>query len=186
MAGADAIGLVFYSSSKRAVGIAEANAITRVLPPFVTKVGLFVDATRTAIETILAEVQLDLLQFHGSEHQNQCLGYGLPFIKAIRMNKGVNLQEKAGEFDKADGLLLDTYEPGVAGGTGQAFNWALIGENIEKPLILAGGLNPGNVNEAIRHVRPYAVDVSSGVESGPGIKDHGKILQFVQQVRGSI
>jgi phosphoribosylanthranilate isomerase len=182
-AGADAIGLVFYSASKRSVSLLEANTIIRELPPFITKVGLFVDASREFIESVLAEVNLDLLQFHGEECQEDCIAYSKPYIKAVKMKEQTNLEEQVKEFDKSAGILLDTYVSGVAGGTGQSFNWDLVSEDINKPLVLAGGLDPDNVYDAIQRVKPYAVDVSGGVESSPGIKDTEKIKKFIQRVR---
>ena len=184
-AGADAIGLVFYHDSKRAVSIVDANAIIRELPPFVTRVGLFVDATREFINSVLGEVNLDLLQFHGQENQEACTGYSKPFIKAKKMKEAVELQEQIKKYDKSIGILLDTYISGIAGGSGQTFNWDLVPDDIKKPIILAGGLNPDNVYDAIKRVEPYAVDVSGGVESEPGIKDKDKIIRFIQKVRES-
>jgi phosphoribosylanthranilate isomerase len=183
MAGADAIGMVFYPGSQRCISIDTANAIIASLPPFVTTVGLFVDASRDQINSVLRNVSLDMLQFHGSESQQDCLGYAKPYIKAIRMKAGLDLMQQLKMYDKSTGLLLDTYVEGVAGGTGQTFNWEMIPANVDKPLILAGGLNAGNVADAIRRVRPYAVDVSGGVEASVGIKDAGKLTEFIQQIR---
>jgi phosphoribosylanthranilate isomerase len=183
MAGADAIGMVFYPGSQRCISIDTANAIIANLPPFVTTVGLFVDASRDQINSVLRNVSLDMLQFHGSESQQDCLGYAKPYIKAIRMKAGLDLMQQLQMYDKSAGLLLDTYVEGVAGGTGQTFNWEMIPANVDKPLILAGGLTAGNVADAIRRVRPYAVDVSGGVEASVGIKDAGKLTEFIQQIR---
>jgi len=183
MAGADAIGMVFYPGSQRCISIDTANAIIANLPPFVTTVGLFVDASRDQINSVLRNVSLDMLQFHGSESQQDCLGYAKPYIKAIRMKAGLDLMQQLKMYDKSTGLLLDTYVEGVAGGTGQTFNWEMIPANVDKPLILAGGLNAGNVADAIRRVRPYAVDVSGGVEASVGIKDAGKLTEFINEIR---
>jgi phosphoribosylanthranilate isomerase len=182
-AGADAVGMVFYPDSPRSVSIETAYAICSCLPPFITRVGLFVDATRNEINSVLRNVNLDMLQFHGSEGPEDCLGYSKPYIKAIRMKAGVNLQQQVEIYDKAAGILLDTYIAGVAGGSGKSFNWDIIPDNVRKPLILAGGLNVDNVRDAIRRVHPYAVDVSSGVESSVGIKEADKLFRFIQQIR---
>jgi phosphoribosylanthranilate isomerase len=190
-AGADAIGLVFYEHSARNVSVAQAAAISRELPAFVNAVGLFVDATPDFIRSVLTAVHLDTLQFHGDETPEQCAAYGLPFIKAIRVKPETNLLQCANEFSAAKALLLDTYAEGQAGGTGHAFDWNLIptcmttDRSVKTPvLILAGGLNDDNVALAIEQVRPYAVDVSGGVESAKGIKDQAKIARFMQAVNG--
>ncbi len=182
-AGADAIGLVFYSASPRAVDISTAQAITRVLPPFITRVGLFVDAPQEYISSILGRVNLDMLQFHGGEKQEDCSAYALPYIKAVKVSTGAGLKEQIDLYNNAAGILLDTYIAGKAGGTGQVFDWSVVPQEPGKPVILAGGLDAGNVLRAIRQVRPYAVDVSGGVESAPGIKDGDKIACFIEQVR---
>jgi len=182
--GADAIGFVFDPTSKRAVSIADANAIIRELPPFITKVGLFVDASSKFIKSILEEVDINLLQFHGEESQADCICYSKPYIKAIKIQEKINLQERVNKFDGASGVVLDSFVSGIAGGTGQTFNWDLIDRGIKKPIILAGGLNPDNVYDAIQRVKPYAVDVSSGVESEPGIKDHKKLMKFIRRAKG--
>jgi len=182
-AGADAVGLVFYPGSKRSISIETAEVICNYLPPFITRVGLFVNATRNEINSVLRNVNLDMLQFHGSERPEDCLGYSKPYMKAIRMKAGVNLQQQVEIYDKSAGILLDTYIEGVPGGSGETFNWDIIPDNLRKPLILAGGLNADNVRDAIRRVQPYAVDVSSGVESSVGIKDADKLIRFIQQIR---
>ncbi len=181
-AGADAIGLVFYDRSPRAVDIAEAWEVVDVLPPFVTTVGLFVDPAEDFVETVLTEVPLDLLQFHGDEPPEFCARFGQPFIKAVRMKPETDLDALARRYHEAQGLLLDTFRPGVPGGTGEAFDWSLARTDIDLPVILAGGLTPGNVADAIRQVRPWGVDVSGGVEREKGIKDSGKIVQFTAAV----
>lgn len=180
--GADAIGLVFYPPSPRAVKIDQARRIVSTLPPFVTVVALFVDAEPSEVETVLDGVRVDLLQFHGSESSAQCQRYGIPYIKAVRVCPGIDLYEVAGRHASARGLLLDAYSPGVPGGTGQTFDWALIPEGLSLPVILAGGLTEANVQQAVRQVRPYAVDVSGGVESAKGIKSAAKMAAFIRGV----
>ncbi len=180
--GADAIGFVFHEPSPRYIGVNEALSIASKLPPFVARVGLFVNAEPRIIESVISELHLDCLQFHGDEAPEDCSRYGLPFIKAIVMRDSVDLASAAVEYDSAAGLLLDTYVPGVDGGSGKTFDWSRIPQDIQKPLILAGGLNPENVGEAIRQVKPYAVDVSSGVESSKGIKDATRIEAFMNEV----
>ena len=180
--GADAIGLVFYPPSPRYVTAEQACRVIAALPPFVTTVGLFVDAEEAEVRAILDEVPLDLLQFHGNEDAAYCQDFGRPYFKAIRMAEGVDLAEEAMRYASASALLLDSFEKGVPGGTGHAFDWARIPEGLEKPIILAGGLGPENIDEAIRTVRPYAVDVSSGVEAAKGIKDAEKIIAFMRGV----
>jgi len=183
--GADAIGLVFYAASPRAVTVQTACAIVEVLPPFVCKVGLFVNAAPDEISGVLETVALDVLQFHGDEEGEQCTRYSKPFIKAVRMQDNVDLNAAAIRYADASALLLDTYVEGLHGGTGQAFDWSGIPAHPGKPLILAGGLTPANVAAAISQTKPYAVDVSGGVESAKGIKDAGKIAEFIQEVRNA-
>ena len=185
-AGADAIGFVFDLKSPRHVTPDQAHAIARQLPPFVTVVGLFVNAAPDMIESVLSRVPLDLLQFHGSETPQQCRRYHRPYIKAIPMQPDVDLHEKARLYADAEGLVLDTAVAHVAGGSGQSFDWNLVPRDLGKPVILAGGLTPENVAEAVRTVRPFAVDVSSGVEQNKGIKDAGKIMAFIDAVRNAI
>ncbi len=180
--GADAIGLVFYAPSPRHVSIAQAAEIVRNLPAFVSVVGLFVDAEIDFIRQVIANVHLDVLQFHGNEPANVCEQFGIPYLKAIRVKSDTNLLQYAQEYRSAKALLLDTYSEGAVGGTGQVFDWRLIPEGLAKPVILAGGLNVQNVAQAIKQVRPYAVDVSGGVEIAKGIKDTNKIAAFMQQV----
>ncbi|HEY1027493.1 MAG TPA: phosphoribosylanthranilate isomerase [Pseudomonas sp.] len=182
-AGADAIGLVFYAKSPRAVSIEQAAAILRVLPPFVTTVGLFVDMPRDELRQLLERLPLDLLQFHGDESPADCEGYGRPYIKALRVRPGEDVSAIMAPYSGARGILLDTFVEGVPGGTGASFDWSLVPDDAGKPIILAGGLDAGNVAAAIRQVRPYAVDVSGGVEAGKGIKDAGRIRAFIQAVR---
>jgi len=181
-AGADAIGLVFYEQSPRYVSPDVASDICKALPPFVCVVGLFVNHTRADIVGICAQVPLSLLQFHGAENEADCLGYGLPYIKAIQVRDAISVANAELAFPSAQGLLVDTYKAGVAGGTGEVFDWGLLPENCAKPLILAGGLNPQNVRNAINQVEPFAVDVSGGVEREKGIKDRDKIISFIKEV----
>jgi phosphoribosylanthranilate isomerase len=181
--GADAIGLVFYSKSPRAVDIETARRITEVVPAFVTVVGLFVDMQQVEIRTILDAVSIDLLQFHGDESPEACSLYGRRYIKAIRMQDNVDLKQCAMDYNTAAGLLVDAYDKQAPGGTGQTFDWNRIPADTGKPVILAGGLTPDNVTDAIKQVHPYAVDVSSGVESGKGIKDTSLIEVFMRGVK---
>jgi phosphoribosylanthranilate isomerase len=181
-AGADAVGLVFYSRSPRAVGVREARAIIRALPPFVSTVGLFVNASRCELNEILDAVPLDLLQFHGDESPAECEGYHRPWMKALRVAGGADLRRQAMSFTGASAILLDAYVPGLHGGTGETFDWSLVPKDLGKPVILAGGLTPRNVRQAIEQVRPYAVDVSGGVEADKGIKDPELVRAFVAAV----
>jgi phosphoribosylanthranilate isomerase len=182
-AGADAIGFVFDPKSPRHIHPDQALKIARALPPFITIVGLFVNAAPDTIEGVLSHVPLDLIQFHGNEKPEQCRRYHRSYIKAIHMQPDVDLHEKARLYGDATGLLLDTHAADVAGGSGQAFDWSRVPRDLGRPLILAGGLTPENVGAAIRQVHPYAVDVSSGVEQDKGIKDAGKISAFINAVR---
>lgn len=182
-AGADALGFVFYAKSPRAVTLALAQTIFAALPPFVTTVGLFVNATRVELDGLLAELPLDLLQFHGDELPADCVGYNRPYIKALRVKPGDDVAQLAAPYVQASGVLLDTFVPGVPGGTGAAFDWSLVPRNFVKPIILAGGLTEHNVFAAIAQVRPYAVDVSGGVEASKGVKDAAKVAAFMREVR---
>ncbi len=183
--GSDAIGLVFYAASPRNVSNEVARAIVAALPPFVSVVGLFVNASRANIDAVLAEVRLDVLQFHGDETPDDCTQFNLPFLKAIRVNADTNLLQYANDFRLAQALLLDAHSEAAYGGTGQTFDWNLIPAKLSKPIILAGGLNADNVEQAIMQVKPYAVDVSGGVELSKGIKDADKIAAFMQGVRNA-
>ena len=184
-AGADAIGLVFYAASPRFVTIAQAQQIVAVMPPFVSVVALFVNASTAEIEAVLAQVRIDMVQFHGDETPSDCAQIKLPYYKAIRVKADTNLLQYALEFKHAKALLLDTYSEAAFGGTGQVFDWALIPKNLTKPVILAGGLVPENVHLAIQQVRPYAVDVSGGVEQSKGVKEPAKIAAFMHAVAES-
>jgi phosphoribosylanthranilate isomerase len=184
-AGADAIGFVFDPKSPRHVHPDQALKITRALPPFITTVGLFVNPAPDTVEGVLGHVPLDLIQFHGNEKPEQCRRYHRSYIKAIHMKPDVDLREMARLYGDAAGLLLDTYVADAAGGSGQAFDWNRIPQDLGKPVILAGGLTPQNVAEAVRKVRPFAVDVSSGVEQSKGIKDANKISAFIEEVKNA-
>jgi len=179
--GADAICLVFYPPSPRAISIAQAQNITKGLNPFVSKVALFVDPDAVDVSHCLDAVSVDIIQFHGDESPQFCSQFGKPYIKAIRMQPDTDLAQLAKTYESADALLLDAYQPGVPGGTGTTFDWSLISQ-IDKPIILAGGLKADNVAEAIKQVQPFAVDVSGGVETEKGIKSHDKISAFMREV----
>lgn len=181
--GVDAIGLVFYPDSPRFVSVDTARRITSILPPFVSKVGLFVNADNTVIENVLQAVMLDVLQFHGEEPPAECGRYSKPYIKAVRMHDSVDIHREVRRYSGAAALLLDTYVAHQRGGTGETFDWSRIPANTGKPIILAGGLTARNVANAIRQTLPYAVDVSGGVESGKGIKDERKMAEFIHEVR---
>ena len=180
--GADAIGFVFYASSPRAVSIAQAAQLVALLPPFVASVGLFVNATEDDINCVLERVPLQLLQFHGDEAEADCARFGRPWIKAARMRAGVDLVEFASFHPGASGVLVDAFVEGYGGG-GKTFDWSLIPQGFGRPLVLSGGLVADNVVDAVRRLRPWAVDVSSGVESDKGIKDTAKIAAFIAGVR---
>lgn len=183
--GADAIGMVFYKASPRNVSIEQAIEIANRVPAFVSVVGLFVDAETSFIEEVISKVNIDLLQFHGDETPDECVSYKLPYIKAIRVKPDTNLIQYDQDFYTAKALLLDAYTEGLAGGTGHVFDWNLIPKQMTKPVVLAGGLNVSNVAKAISIARPYAVDISGGVEISKGIKDAEKIAAFMQQVHST-
>jgi len=180
--GVDAVGLVFYPPSPRNVLVDEALEIVRALPPFVTKVGLFVDAEQEEVEAVLGQVPIDLIQFHGDESADFCGGFEKPYIKAIRMQDGVDLEQKAAYFSGAVGLLLDAYHPDAHGGTGLSFDWNQAAKSLDLPIILAGGLTPENIRQAVSISNPYGVDVSSGVEFAKGKKDVEKMAAFMKEV----
>ncbi len=182
-AGADAIGLVFYAKSPRYVEVATAAAIVRALPPFVTVVGLFVDALEEYVRAVLEHVPLDILQFHGKESPTYCARYGRPYLKAVRVREDTDLLQCAADYAAAQALLLDAYVPGVPGGTGERFDWTRIPVTFPKPIVLSGGLTPDNVRQAIGQVHPWAVDVSSGVEASPGRKDPAKVSLFIERAK---
>ena len=182
LTGIDAIGLNFYAKSPRHVNIDSAREIVAALPPFVNKVGLFVNANPSLIDEVLCEVALDTLQFHGDESPSDCAQYEMPFIKAIRVSPEVDLIKTANAYSQAGALLLDTYQSDFYGGSGKSFDWSLAKIELDLPIILAGGLTPDNVSAAIDIAQPYAVDVSSGVESAKGLKDIDKIRAFISSV----
>ena len=182
-AGADALGFVFYPPSPRAVNAERAAELCRVLPPFVERVGLFVNASASEVQAVLDIVPLSLIQFHGDESAEFCEQFATPYIKAIRVGGDTDdVLQQMQDHKAALGFLLDTYQKGVPGGTGKTFDWSKIPADIDKPLTLAGGLEVDNVNQAITEVTPYAVDVSGGVELSAGIKDPEKIKRFMQAV----
>lgn len=183
--GADAVGFVFWRHSARYLTAENARDIIDALPPFLTKVGVYVDPDPEWVEETSSLAGLDLLQFHGDESQEFCRQFSLPYIKAVRVREGLDLLQYASLYKGASGLLLDTYIEGEPGGTGRAFDWDLIPRTLPLPVILSGGLHPGNVAEAIRRAQPWAVDVSSGVEAAKGIKDAGKIAALMRGVRTS-
>jgi phosphoribosylanthranilate isomerase len=183
--GAHAIGLVFYRPSPRYVTPERAREIIRVLPPFVTTVGLFVDAAAGEVCDVLSMAPVNLLQFHGAETVEFCRGFGLPYLKAVRVRAGVDLLQYASDYHDAKALLLDAFIDGTHGGTGATFDWNLVPRGLPLPVVLSGGLDARNVSDAIRKVRPWAVDVSSGVETGKGIKDAAKIAAFMSGVRNA-
>ncbi|MBK8536029.1 MAG: phosphoribosylanthranilate isomerase [Candidatus Competibacteraceae bacterium] len=180
--GADAIGLVFYPPSPRIVNLDAARQIVAALPPFITVVGLFMNADPAAVRAILAQVPLHLLQFHGDEEPDDCAAFNLPYIKAVPMGANADIRDYERRFGTATGLLLDSHGGNQPGGSGQGFDWTRIPTERNQPLILAGGLHPGNVTAAIQQVQPYAVDVSSGVESAKGIKDAERMRAFLRGV----
>lgn len=184
-AGADALGFVFYEKSPRNLSIEAAAGLVRALPPFVQSVGLFVNADPALIRRVLDAVPLDLLQFHGDETAADCVRHGRPYIKAIRVTADTDLLKCAADFDTARGLLLDAYVAGVPGGTGECFDWKLIPSTLPTPVVLSGGLTSANVVAAVQQVRPWAVDVSSGVEVSKGIKDAHKIAQFIAKAKAT-
>ncbi len=181
-AGADAICLVFYSPSKRCVTPQRAAEIVAALPPLVTVVALFVDATADEIHGTLQRVPVDCIQFHGDESAAFCAQFDRPYLKALRMRPGLDVAAAAADYSGARGLLLDSWQPGVPGGTGQTFDWSNIPAGLPRPLVLAGGLDEHNVAAAIATVKPAAVDVSGGVENAPGIKDAAKMQRFIAAV----
>lgn len=183
-AGADAIGLIFYPPSPRYLTHAQARALRDALPPFVTSVALFVDPSREQVERVIEEVRPGALQFHGDEPPEFCERFGLPYLKACRIKEGVDLLEYLRPYKRASGWLADAFVEAY-GGVGKTFDWSLIPRQRPRPLILSGGLTSGNVREAIRRVRPWGVDVSSGVESAKGIKDAAKIAAFMAEVRNA-
>ncbi len=186
--GVDALGFVFYPPSPRNIEVEAAAEIMRQVPAFVSCVGLFVNSTQDQVQQVLQSTRIDTLQFHGNESVAECERYAKPYLKAVRMKADIDLQSVAAEYSSASALLLDSYEKGKPGGTGQAFDWARIPAGLSKPVILAGGLSTDNVAMAIEKVKPYAVDVSGGIElvidqvQDKGIKDAAKMAAFVKEV----
>lgn len=183
--GAHAIGLVFFAGSPRVVTPQQARDIIAALPPFVVPVGLFVNADAQTVRAAIAASPVQMLQFHGDETPQYCASFGLPYLRAVRVKPGVDLLQYARDFHTARGLLLDAYVDGVHGGTGATFDWSLIPRDLPLPVVLSGGLHAENVAEAVRRVRPWAVDVSSGVEAAKGIKDVRKMEAFMTGVRNA-
>lgn len=183
-AGADAIGLVFYPPSPRCLSPEQARRLRRALPPFVTAVALFVNPTREAVERVLTEVRPDVLQFHGEEDPAFCAQFGVPYIKACRVKEGTDLLEYFTPYADAQGWLADAYVEAY-GGVGARFDWSLVPALRDRPLILSGGLSVANVGEALRVVKPWGVDVSSGVEVAKGIKDAAMIEAFIAEVKNA-
>lgn len=181
--GANAIGFIFWDKSARYIDPKEARKIVMALPPFVTVVGVYVNPSSEWVEETCSIAGLNLLQFHGDELPEFCSQFPLPYIKAVRIRSGIDLLQYAAQYSSSNGLLLDSYVEGVPGGTGRTFEWSLIPENLSLPLIVSGGLHAKNVCEAIREAKPWAVDVSSGVEITKGIKDADKIAAFMTGVR---
>jgi len=182
--GADAIGMLFYDKSTRYISVEKAKAISNEVSEDGLKVGVFVDADDAYIRDILDHVPLDILQFHGTETQDYCSSFGLPYWKTLRPKDSASLQEEAEHYSQAKGILLDTWHPTKMGGTGDTFDWAMLeGLAMDQHLILAGGLNPGNIREAVTKVQPWAVDVCSGVEESPGIKSGVLMKQFIDGAR---
>ena len=181
-AGADSIGLVFYEPSPRSVTVAQAAEICSVIPAFVSVVALTVDASPELIQQITA-LPIDLLQFHGNESPEQCAAAGRPYMKAIRMKPGLDISSEIERFNGARSILLDAYRKGVPGGTGESFDWDLIPIEYRHRIVLAGGLTPANIADAVTQVKPYAVDVSGGVEVSAGKKDQVKVVEFIKGVQ---
>ena len=191
--GADAIGMVFYAPSPRAISLAQATEIARGLPPFVSTVALFVNAARQTVESVIEKLSPSLLQFHGDEDAAYCNQFAMPYLKAIRVGNGMSsadLLKCDDQFPSANALLLDTLAAGMYGGSGQSFDWQLVPAEMRARIVLSGGLHPGNVGDAVRQIRPWAIDVSSGVEVDKGnvekgIKDHRKMAQFIEAVKNA-
>ncbi|TQV67693.1 phosphoribosylanthranilate isomerase [Exilibacterium tricleocarpae] len=184
-AGADALGLVFWEPSPRSITPAQARDIAASVGPFTALVGLFVDPEKALVERVLAAVPLHLLQFHGDEPRAYCEQFQRPYLKALRMRADLEVEAAMAGYDSATGILLDAYRPGVPGGTGATFDWARVPRGNSERLILAGGLTAANVGEAVERTRPYAVDVSGGVELAPGRKDPQKVAAFITAAKGA-
>ncbi|CAM2796138.1 phosphoribosylanthranilate isomerase [Legionella worsleiensis] len=183
--GVDAIGLVFYSPSPRNVSIQQAELVLKNLPPFIDVVAVLVNPEKSYVRSILEVLPVNLLQFHGDESPEFCQEFDFPFIKATHATSTRQIVDLAEQFDSANALLLDTASPLYRGGTGLTFDWSIIPDTLTKPYILAGGLNESNIGQAIRQHKPYAVDVCSGIESSPGVKDHHKMSLFIKALEAN-
>lgn len=183
--GTDAIGVVITARSKRRVDLAQARAIVAAMPPFVTTVALLMDDSEETVRAVIEQVRPDLLQFHGGESDAWCAQFGRPYLKAIAMGEGAAALPQLRDYPRAAGLLLDGHGLGEPGGSGKAFDWSLMPADLAQPLVLAGGLHAGNVGEAIRIARPWAVDVASGIEASPGIKDPARLAAFIAAVHAA-
>ena len=181
--GADAIGFVFYAPSPRCIQVVQATNIARTLPPFLCKVGLFVNAPADQVEAVSRAVGLDVVQYHGDETPAQCARSPRPWIKAIRVRAELDIAQECARYGAASAWLFDSFDEKLYGGSGKAFDWRLLPQHNRRPIILAGGLTPDNVGDAIRATAPYAVDVSGGIEAAQGIKDHEKMRKFVAEVK---
>lgn len=182
-AGADALGIVFYSNSPRAVSVRQAEEAVKNIPPFVSKIALFVNPDPNEVFDVLDRLPIDAIQFHGDEPPDFCRQFDRPYIKAIRVRPDTDFNSIENAYADASALLLDAYDADQYGGTGQPFNWNLLPDQCKLPIVLAGGLNAANVTQAIEQTRPYAVDVSSGIEASKGIKDPEKIIAFMNEVK---
>ncbi len=180
--GVDAIGLIFYPKSSRHVTVEQAKTLLKNSPPFIDAVAVLVDPDAELVQQIIEELPIQLLQFHGSESAEFCQQFNKPFIKAIHSNSSAYIQQMTQDYGNARALLLDTPSDTVRGGTGLIFDWGVIPQRLEKPYILAGGLDESNVVDAIKSCHPYAVDLCSGIEASPGIKDHKKMAQFMKRI----
>jgi phosphoribosylanthranilate isomerase len=183
--GTDALGFIFWPHSPRYIEPAKARAMVRDAGPFVVTVGVFVNPSREEVERAIQDAGISMLQFHGEETPDFCALFGRPYIKAFKVGQGPNLIKSTGLYENASGWMFDAFDDQRVGGTGETFDWNLIPGSLARPLVLSGGLNAGNIVEAIRRVKPFAVDVSSGVEVGKGIKDAAKIAAFIQGVRNA-
>ena len=181
--GVDALGFVFVKKSSRCLTVEAAQNLMERVPPFVSCVGLFMNSAPVAIETVIRQTGLHLLQFHGSEDEDHCRQFGMPYLKAVPVSSTESVTDYCSNFSSAAGFVMDSHAAGQMGGTGKTFAWDRIPDSFGRPVVLAGGLTPGNVSLAVREVRPYAVDVSSGIETSPGIKDAGKMKKFIEEAR---
>ena len=183
--GVDALGFVFFGESPRYIEPKKARKIINLLPSFVLRVGLFVNASKEEVLSAISDSSVNVLQFHGDEDEQFCNQFNLPYIKAISFQDGVNLLEYCKLFTSSSAILIDTYSENMRGGTGKTFNWDLLPKELPLPLIIAGGLDSGNVSSLINSINPYGVDVSGGVESDKGIKDYTMMKNFVLGVHNA-